>query len=68
MPSKKDFVAVAAVIKSIGHRQFHKPDFADGVDAAREYIARDLANLYAQQNPRFDRARFLAACGVNVNR
>ena len=31
----------------------------------RSKIARQLAESCAAQNPRFDRARFLAACGVN---
>jgi hypothetical protein len=28
-------------------------------------VAQDLATKLAQENPRFDRARFLTACGVN---
>jgi hypothetical protein len=39
-----------------------------GEDDARygaENIALDLATKLGEDNPRFDRARFLAACGVN---
>ena len=32
---------------------------------AVEYAAKRLAGSLAQDNPRFDSARFLAACGVN---
>jgi hypothetical protein len=31
----------------------------------RNHIAHDLADALEADNPRFDRARFLTACGVN---
>lgn len=51
--TKKDYIAVAAVMNSamIGN-------------ADPERVARKLAEVFALDNPRFDRARFLAACGV----
>jgi hypothetical protein len=30
-----------------------------------ENVARGLSNLFADDNPNFDRERFLAACGVD---
>ncbi len=33
-------------------------------EATRQKIAAQLADACAADNPRFDRARFLAACGV----
>ena len=37
------------------------------VDAAtRKHVAEELAEFCAEQNPRFDRERFLAACGVTA--
>jgi hypothetical protein len=33
---------------------------------ARKALARELAAICATTNPNFDRARFLAACGVTL--
>ena len=46
--TKKDFIAVAEIIREHGNAQ----------------IARELAKVFKQQNPRFDTVRFLEACGV----
>ena len=53
--SKKDFEALAEVVR-----------FASGCTEARsvEWWAHELADVCAKTNPRFDRARFLKACGV----
>ncbi len=53
MLTKKDFRAIAAEIA-----------LADVSDATRRIMADSLARYCATQNPRFDRAKFLAACGV----
>lgn len=37
-----------------------------GCDAAREYIARTLADAYSADNSRFDRSRFYAAAEVST--
>lgn len=60
--SKRHFEAVARVLRdALEHEQF-----ADSRAGARvaESIARELADVFADENPRFDRARFLRACGV----
>ena len=54
--TRKDYVAIAAAIKDAGERF--------NMDGAGNYLAHQLAALLARDNPRFDRARFLAACGV----
>ena len=36
-----------------------------GVNIARP-IAKDLADYFATDNPKFDRARFLQACGIET--
>lgn len=58
--SRKDYQAIAAAIKS-------QTPLADESTASPmfwlERIAMRLADTLAQDNPRFDRARFLAACG-----
>jgi len=64
--SRKDFVAVAAAINNlISAHETTKGDAASqwavaGITATAEA----LANVFADANPRFDRARFLAACGI----
>lgn len=61
MPTKKDFIAVAAILKGApGAVASPTPEAL----AMRDRVARELADLYARQNANFDRARFLAACGV----
>lgn len=50
--SRKDFEAIAATIKSMYPRD------KNGA------WANAFADMCARQNPRFDRRRFLKACGV----
>lgn len=72
--SRKDYIAIAAAIK------MHVPPplvntLLRPVDRERmahragrhncaSDIANELANLFAKENDRFDRDRFLTACGV----
>ena len=61
--TRKDYEKIAAIIKN------HAPNgdnsmFDAGFDMAVTNIANDLAAMMAQDNPRFDRARFLKACGL----
>jgi hypothetical protein len=61
--TRKDYVMIAEVIKT----QIEL-SLKFGEDDARygaENIAQDLATKLGEDNPRFDRGRFLAACGVN---
>lgn len=53
--SKKDYEAVARIIAS------YRKD--NGVQDLLEAITHDLKRLFLKDNPRFDCARFLAACG-----
>ncbi len=52
--TKKHFVAIAAAIKELWEN-------SDNVDAVDE-VARAIADVCADSNPRFNRARFLSAC------
>lgn len=52
--SRKDFKQVAGIIKEI-------PDAEK-----RKELAQHHAEIFANQNPRFDRSRFYAAAGVNL--
>lgn len=58
--SKKHYIAMAALIRD--HVTRSEKDAAEVY--ALEVLARDVCGMYAADNPRFDRGRFLAACGV----
>ena len=49
--SRKDYVAMAEVVR-------------DGCQSYAPYLADKLADVFASDNPRFDRGRFLVACGM----
>lgn len=46
--SRKDFIAIAAILKGNG---------------ASQALCQDMASFLKNQNPAFDRSRFLSACG-----
>ena len=58
--TRRDYVLLANVINA---RLSARPD-QEKAEAYR-LIANDLADALATDNPRFDRARFLTACGVH---
>jgi len=63
--TRKDYVAIAAVIKM--ERRPNSPDpkgFVAEHNNAIENIALGVSLVMQLDNPRFDRARFLKACGV----
>lgn len=64
--SRKDYIAIAKIIESAkaAPATGASGTWASGCDSAREVIASNLATLFAKENDRFDRDRFLAACGV----
>ena len=57
--TRKDYVMIAEVI----NRNATSSTESAFIDFAR--MAEDLATELQNDNPRFDRARFLTACGVN---
>lgn len=58
--TKKHFEALAEIIKTV------KDDVGDRtVDSVLHQIARDVADFSQVENSRFDRNRFLRACGLN---
>lgn len=67
--TKKDFEAIASALKD-GREALRSAE--DDADAATERMrsqvfdsmSRSLADVCAKTNPRFNRSRFLAACGV----
>jgi len=64
--TKKDYIAIAAALhrsrmaKSLERNATKRAAAVDGV----RLVAIDLSATLAADNPRFDRKRFLAACGV----
>jgi hypothetical protein len=56
--TRKDYQLIAEVFANFGKIIILEETI--GAD-----IARNLADALKADNPRFDRARFLAACGVN---
>jgi hypothetical protein len=56
--SRKDYRAIASALKAFkeGQEAGFNPSLAD--------IASALASVLAQDNSRFDRSKFLEACGV----
>lgn len=67
--TRKDYVALAGAVAMaakiwrdpMGRDPSHDEQVALSV---LKLIAHNIANTLAQDNPRFDRARFLKACGV----
>ena len=53
MMTRRDFAAIAKIIDGLMLTHVEK-----------EPIAQQFADLCAESNPRFDRERFLIACGV----
>jgi hypothetical protein len=59
--TKKHFEAIAANI--LQSRQWAKtPEVLEGL----ELVAIGLSKEFENMNPRFDRMRFLKACGLNI--
>lgn len=63
--TKKDYIAIAQVIK-----QSNRETGDAKANQVRAHllacVAQDLGDVMERNNPRFDRARFLSACGVEV--
>jgi len=61
--SKKDYEAFAAMVKNRSEEcAYYSLDKVE-YRGALEDIAQDMADHFAAGDPRFDRARFLKACG-----
>ena len=65
--SKRHYEAIAASIRHIADVYRFDPEdgtLADGARYAHHAQAHGLADTFATDNPNFNRARFLKACGV----
>ena len=65
MLTKKHFERVAAIIRTATKAETPKEDFNRGVRFASKEIADQLANMFAENNKRFDKSRFLKACELD---
>jgi len=63
--TRKDYIRIAAALKA-ARNQFHPDDFQK-VYAGWYSTVTFLADALAQDNPKFDRTRFVAACGVTLS-
>lgn len=66
--TRKDYVKLAAAVTATkAYIVAREPDedHANMIDGA-SLVAEHLADTLAADNPRFDRARFLKACGVTA--
>lgn len=54
--TKKDYELIASVI-----------NIPNAIRRTKEGLANDFANTLASKNPRFDKQKFLRACGVDTN-
>lgn len=64
MLTRKDYKAIARYISETKPANGMPVDWQAGCYAACERIGLLLANHFEADNPRFDRARFLKACGL----
>ncbi len=65
MASRKDYVAFAEIIAAeIAVSRCMEPEQGKVKQETAKSIASAMADMFATDNSRFDRARFLAACGI----
>jgi len=57
--TRKDYELLASALEGM-------PAFAPTLRAGRESAARAIAEALEADNPRFDHARFLEACGISA--
>ena len=62
--TKKHYEAIAAIIASTRNNATLYPSNGHARGETLEVTASRLADYFTTDNPRFDRARFLQACGV----
>ena len=62
--TRKDFVRIAAMINGHECPMGSNLDRLGGQNQSRIECAEKMADIFAADNARFDRAKFLKACGV----
>lgn len=71
--TKKDYELIAGVVKyttpefrSDEHPDSYNAGWKDGAARQHAWLRDSLAETLAKNNPKFDRNKFLAACGIEV--
>lgn len=62
--TRKDYIKAAAIIRESARPNAQPAIYRAGISEARSYFAHALADWFESDSPNFDRARFLAACGI----
>jgi len=65
--TKRDFIAAAAALNDLMNQTLterHDAAFVIGLSKGVEQSANAMADVFANANPRFNRAQFLTACGL----
>lgn len=62
--TRKDYIAIAQAVCDGAFIECKTPAEVHANTATRTKIAYQLANVLGRDNPKFDGARFLKACGV----
>ncbi len=68
--SKQDYVSIARVIDTTWsklHAQALNPELRWGVKVDMNAVVTAFADMFAADNPRFDRERFVMACEGEVS-
>ena len=60
--TRKDYEAIASVVSYVGDMHQHEQEKYSVV----AMLAEGLADTLAEDNARFDRSRFLEACGFGI--
>ena len=60
--TRKDYELIASVLRANGEKDWR----GENARETWEEICEELADSLAIDNPRFDRERFLAACGIEA--
>ena len=61
MMTRKDYIAIAKVICDAHMEKFHWLSVLDALDEQRAAIAHGLADYMGQNNPNFNRSKFIEA-------
>ena len=62
--TRKDYVKFAAMLKDANSHQACELNYREGWHGACSSLVQRTADIFAADNPNFDRERFLQACGV----
>lgn len=62
--TRKDYVLIAAALARSAARKDSLPDDLHEAAAQHRRDCEELADALARENGRFDRARFMRACGI----